>query len=156
MIVGIQTLHDPHVVMASSRGSEAKGKVSVPVALAATTAGVVVSAFGGGTDGDPSLLGDQARLMSGKSEYVAPGERVCALQYRKVRYRWMSSRVVDTLQLSKTRRWSCMEGEMRTAHDPDDSDEDGEDVMVAELEDEDDPVASGSASATVLHEYDVK
>ncbi|KAJ3494766.1 hypothetical protein NLG97_g3865 [Lecanicillium saksenae] len=152
MIVGIQTLHDPHVIMASSRGSEVKGQVSVPVALAATTAGVVVPAFGGGTDTDPSLLGDHTSLMSGKSEYIAPGERVCALQYRKVGYRWMSSKVVDTLRLSKTRRWSCMEGEMRTAHDLDEEDEDGEDVMVVELDDEEDPIPSESASATRLQQ----
>ncbi len=152
MIVGIQTLHDPHVIMESTRGSEVKGKVSVPVALTATTAGVVVPAFGGGTDRDSSLLSDQTRLMSSKSEYIAPGERVCALQYRKVGYWWMSSKVVDTLRLSKARRWSCIEGEMRTAHDPDDSDEDDEYVMVVELEDEDDPMTSENASATGLQE----
>jgi hypothetical protein len=36
---------------------------------------------------------------------VAIGEQICAVQYRKVRFKWFSSRDLDTAALDKETRW---------------------------------------------------
>lgn len=59
---------------------------------------------------------------------MASGERVCSLQYRKVKYRWLSNRSLNNLQLSKTRQWSCLDGDTRELYEVED-DEDAEDTI---------------------------
>lgn len=34
---------------------------------------------------------------------------MCAVQYRKVSHKWLSSKDLDTSRLSKALRWSCVE-----------------------------------------------
>ncbi|KAI5460956.1 hypothetical protein BGZ63DRAFT_473217 [Mariannaea sp. PMI_226] len=120
IIVGIQTLTDTRIVQKSTQGKQAGGQVSLPVSLSLTAATAIMP-FAGLVD----PASDQLCLL-------APGEQVCSLQYRKVKTRWLSSRLMEPLQLSKTRRWSCMEGDKRNMYE-DDSDEDDEDTIEVDL-----------------------
>jgi hypothetical protein len=62
-------------------------------------------------------------------EYGAPGEHIYAVQYRKLRFKWFSSRDVDQAVLEPTNRWKLSLG----ARGEEDGDED--DVLEADLAD---------------------
>ncbi len=57
-----------------------------------------------------------------QSQYTAPGEQVCALEYRKICYGWLPSKHIDKAQLSNVRQWPLMD----RARD----EEDGEDDII--------------------------
>jgi hypothetical protein len=81
---------------------------------------------------DPSVHGDFGKFSSNGTRIFAPGEKICAIQYREIRYKWLSSRVIENLQLLKTRQWSCTEGESRDAYT--DEGDDDEDVIEVDIE----------------------
>ncbi|PNP58759.1 hypothetical protein FNYG_15037 [Fusarium nygamai] len=129
IIVGIQTFIDTRIVQKSARGQQAGGQVTVPVSLSLTAAAAVMP-FADLVD--PAIHGEHQNAKSDQLWLLAPGEQVCSLQYREVKTRWLSSRLIEPLQLSKTRQWSCMEGDKRDTYE--DSDEE-EDTMEVDLED---------------------
>jgi hypothetical protein len=131
IIVGIQTFIDTRIVQKSARGQQAGGQVTVPVSLSLTAAAAVMP-FADLVD--PAIHGEHQNVESDQLWLLAPGEQVCSLQYREVKTRWLSSRLIEPLQLSKTRQWSCMEGDKRDTYE-DDSDEEDEDIMEVDLGD---------------------
>ncbi|PNP77873.1 hypothetical protein FNYG_08787 [Fusarium nygamai] len=131
VIVGIQTFIDTRIVQKSARGQQARGQVTVPVSLSLTAAAAVMP-FADLVD--PAIQGEHQNAESDQLWLLAPGEQVCSLQYREVKTRWLSSRLIEPLQLSKTRQWSCMEGDKRDTYE-DDSDEEVEDTMEVDLGD---------------------
>jgi hypothetical protein len=131
IIVGIQTFIDTRIVQKSARGQQAGGQVTVPVSLSLTAAAAVMP-FADLVD--PAISGEHQNAESDQLWLLAPGEQVCSLQYREVKTRWLSSRLIEPLQLSKTRQWSCMEGDKRDTYE-DDSDEEDEDIMEVDLGD---------------------
>ncbi|RKK79378.1 hypothetical protein BFJ68_g16814 [Fusarium oxysporum] len=131
IIVGIQTFTDTRIVQKSARGQQARGQVTVPVSLSLTAASAVMP-FAELVD--PTIHGEHQNAESDQLWLLAPGEQVCSLQYREVKTRWLSSRLIEPLQLSKTRQWSCMEGDKRDTYE-DDSDEEEEDTMEVALGD---------------------
>ncbi|KAH7114711.1 hypothetical protein B0J13DRAFT_572942 [Dactylonectria estremocensis] len=130
IIVGIQTFTDTRIVQKSARGQQAGGQVNVPVSLSLAAATAVMP-FAELVD--PAVHGEHQNIESDQLWLVAPGEQVCSLQYREVKTRWLSSRLIEPLQLSKTRQWSCMEGDRRDAYE--DSDEEDEDTIEVDLGD---------------------
>ncbi|KAL9572094.1 hypothetical protein ACKAV7_003811 [Fusarium commune] len=130
IIVGIQTFTDTRIVQKSARGQQAGGQVTVPVSLSLTAAAAVMP-FADLVD--PAIHGEHQNAESDQLWLLAPGEQVCSLQYREVKTKWLSSRLIEPLQLSKTRQWSCMEGEKRDTYE--DSDEEEEDTMEVDLGD---------------------
>ena len=73
-----------------------------------------------------------ARLGSSnchEREYGAPGEHIYAVQYRKLRFKWFSSRDVDPASLERNNRWKLSLG----ARGEEDGEED--DVLEADLAD---------------------
>ncbi|KAF6528415.1 hypothetical protein HZS61_008717 [Fusarium oxysporum f. sp. conglutinans] len=98
IIVGIQTFIDARIVQKLARGRQAGGQ-------AATAAMPFADLV------DPAIREHQ-NAESDQLWVLAPDEQVWSLQYRKVRTRWLSSRPLEPLQLSETRRWSCMEGDI--------------------------------------------
>jgi hypothetical protein len=40
---------------------------------------------------------------------LAPGEQICAFRYCKIYHRWLSSRKIDSLSLSKVPPWTASE-----------------------------------------------
>ncbi|PNP59953.1 hypothetical protein FNYG_14715 [Fusarium nygamai] len=131
VIVGIQTFIDTRIVQKSARGQQARGQVTVPVSLFLTAAAAVMP-FAELID--PAIHGEHQNAESDQLWLLAPGEQVCSLQYREVKTRWLSSRLIEPIQLSKTRQWSCMEGDRRDAYE-DDSDEEDEDTIEVHLGD---------------------
>ncbi|KAL5610538.1 hypothetical protein FOBRF1_006655 [Fusarium oxysporum] len=130
IIVGIQTLTDTRIVKKSTRGQRAGGQANVPVSLSLTAATAVMPLA---ELVDPAVLGEHQNAENDQLCLLAPGEQVCSLQYREVKTRWLSSRLIEPLQLSKTRQWSCMEGDKRDTYE--DSDEEDEDTIEVDLGD---------------------
>ncbi|EXK79187.1 hypothetical protein FOQG_16177 [Fusarium oxysporum f. sp. raphani 54005] len=130
-IVGIQTFTDTRIVQKSARVQQAGGQVTVPVSLSLTAAAAVMP-FAELVD--PAIHGEHQNAESDQRWLLAPGEQVCSLQYREIKTRWLSSRLIEPLQLSKTRQWSCMEGDKRDTYE-DDSDEEDEDAIEVDLGD---------------------
>ena len=54
---------------------------------------------------DARVGGVHESSTSRSTQYVAPGEQVYAVQYRKVQFQWFSSRTVDNAELEKGCRW---------------------------------------------------
>ncbi|EXL66086.1 hypothetical protein FOPG_17720 [Fusarium oxysporum f. sp. conglutinans race 2 54008] len=129
IIVGIQTFTDTRIVQKSDRGQRARDQANVPVSLSLTAATAVMP-FAELVD--PTVHGEHQNIESDQLCLLAPGEQVCSLQYREVKTRWLSSRLIKPLQLSETRRWSCMEGDKRYLYDSD-SDEENEDTFEVDL-----------------------
>jgi hypothetical protein len=134
MIVGIWTLTDTHFLQTFVKEHDSQGQVAAPVSLSLAAAGAVVPLA---DLVDPSAHGDFGSFASSGTRIFAPGEQICAIQYRKIGYKWLSSRVMKNLQLSKTRQWFCVEGDKRgdVYENEDDDDEDNEDVIEVDITD---------------------
>ncbi|KAI8234024.1 hypothetical protein K4K54_009280 [Colletotrichum sp. SAR 10_86] len=103
MVVGFTTVVNATIVQAASRERQGDVDVHAPVNIALTAAGVVVPVVGEMLD---SSVGTQISNSEGqKSSFVAKGEYVCALQYREIKHRWLSSNI-DNLRLSNTQWFS--------------------------------------------------
>ncbi|SPJ74761.1 uncharacterized protein FTOL_04492 [Fusarium torulosum] len=131
IIVGIQTFIDTRIVQKSAREQQARGQVTVPVSLFLTAAAAVMP-FAELVD--PAIHGEHQNVENDQLCLLVPGEQVCSLQYREVKTRWLSSRLIEPLQLSKTRQWLCTEGEKREIYE-DDSDEEDEGAIEVDLGD---------------------
>ncbi len=106
MIVGYHTVTNARIVHEFVREKGAGGQINVPVGLSLAAVGAIVPL---GEIIDPSAGGNSHRLDDTRSFFRAPGEQICAFQYRKVRHRWLSSNSIDTSRLSKSPRWSSVE-----------------------------------------------
>lgn len=68
-----------------------------------------------------------------QSTFVATGEQIYAVQYRKLKFRWFSSRKVEKSCLEHRNRWKIASAELRA---DDSEDEEDEDVLDVDLTDE--------------------
>jgi hypothetical protein len=130
MIVGICTWTDTHLVHTTVKERESLGQVTVPISFSLAAAGAVLPLA---NLVDPSLSGDLGSSASNGARIFAPGEQVCAIKYREIRHKWLSSRVIENLQLSKIRLWTCTEGATRDAYEDESEDEDVEDVIEVDI-----------------------
>lgn len=72
---------DANVLLGAEEGKDVSGQVEVPVSVALVAGGIALP-VGGITDPKVSAKYEESRGV--KVQFVAPGERICALQYRKV------------------------------------------------------------------------
>ncbi len=103
VVVGYHTMLDAQVVEGAAGAMETSGQLGLPVtevALAAT--GVMVPL---GDIADPRVAGNNIKKQGIQRQFVADGEQICAVQYRKVRFKWFSSRNLDAALLEKDTRW---------------------------------------------------
>jgi len=103
VVVGYHTMLDAQVVEGAADALESSGQLGLPVtevALAAT--GVMVPL---GDIADPRVAGNNIKKQGIQRQFVANGEQICAVQYRKVRFKWFSSRDLDAALLEKDTRW---------------------------------------------------
>jgi len=128
LIVGFHTVTDAWIVHESVEGHQLSGQVTLPVCLSLATVGVVAPL---GNIVDPVVRGSQRVLGGAKTHFIAPGEQICALQYFKVSYRWLYSKKVENLKLSKSPRWTASEGWRKTSVD---EAEDEPDLLEVEIE----------------------
>ncbi|KAM5527874.1 hypothetical protein FOXYSP1_19748 [Fusarium oxysporum f. sp. phaseoli] len=128
-VVGYYTMLDANVILGAEEGKDAFGQVEVPVS-AALAAGGIVLPVGGITDPKVSAKYEESR--GAKVRFVAPGERICALQYRKVVFKWFSSRSIDQATLDRDNRWQTLS----TLCDLRGKEESEDDVLEVNLEDD--------------------
>jgi len=106
IVVGYHTILDARITEQSGEQTDSSGKVVLPIsaAMAAMAATGVVVPFG--NIADPGLAGASGRTEDQQRQFVARGERIIAVQYRKLRFRWFSSKnVVDKVTLAKETQW---------------------------------------------------
>jgi hypothetical protein len=106
MVVGFHSVTNARITHEVVRGKDIGGQVIVPVSLSLATVGAIAPL---GNLTDPSVGGSGIRFDNAQSYFVAPGEQICAFQYRKIRHKWFSSSGLDTSRLSKSPRWSSVE-----------------------------------------------
>ena len=130
MVVGIQTLLDAEL---SERNVKANGRAidgMLPVnSVVSTAAGIpmpLMNFLGAG--------GGASRSENGGTltNFIADGEQVYAVQYRKINFLWYSSKKLDNATLEKGNRWKVYW--LRSGGDEVEvDDEDDEDVVEAEV-----------------------
>lgn len=98
MIVGFRSVTNARIIQESCLGTTAEGQVQLPAALSLAAAGVIVPL---GDIIDPSVGGHRQVFDGARSQFLVHGEQVCALQYRKIRHSWLSSKRVDKSRLSQ-------------------------------------------------------
>ncbi|KAH7109974.1 hypothetical protein EDB81DRAFT_736394, partial [Dactylonectria macrodidyma] len=104
LVCGFKTLTDASVSHSSKKSRSTDVSADGVVASIATAAAGVPLPV-------PGDLGAAVRRGNGSGEtlaYTAPGERVFAVQYRRIRFAWFSSRSVDSAYLEKDNRWKSM------------------------------------------------
>ncbi|KAJ5662985.1 hypothetical protein N7507_003716 [Penicillium longicatenatum] len=102
VVVGYHTVLDARIVEQSREQKLLDGNLAVPVSSALLASGVVVPF---GDLADPKLAGSSGRVEDLQRHFVAQGEQIIAVQYRKVRFRFLSSKSVDKATLAKEARW---------------------------------------------------
>jgi len=103
VVVGYHTMLDAQVVEGAADALESSGQLGLPVTEVALAAmGVMVPL---GDIADPGVAGSNIKKQGIQRQFVADGEQICAVQYRKVRFKWFSSRDLDTALLEKETRW---------------------------------------------------
>jgi hypothetical protein len=103
-IVGFHTIIDAQIIYESAEGNEHTGRLGLPVGLALNAAGVIAPL---GDLADPQVGVRHGSVEGVIEHFKAPGEQICAFQYRKVCHRWLSSRSIDKATLAKVPRWSA-------------------------------------------------
>ncbi|EDU47778.1 hypothetical protein A1F96_11391 [Pyrenophora tritici-repentis] len=82
------------------------GEVTLPVGLSIAAVSPV---FPLSNIADPAVTASRRVLDGEKTQFVMPGERICALQYCKISYRWLHSRNIENLRLSDVPQWTAKE-----------------------------------------------
>jgi hypothetical protein len=127
VVVGYHTILDARITEQSREQRDSGGKVVLPISAAMVATGVVVPF---GNIADPGLAGASGRTEDQQRQFVARGERIIAVQYRKLRFRWFSSKnVVDKATLAKETQWKRYDRPRYLQSD-------GEDMVEVELDDD--------------------
>jgi hypothetical protein len=112
LVVGIRTLTDAEIAQRNNFSRSIKGSFDVPVSRATTMA---FSA--GATMMIPSKIPSDAKVeLSQRNQYkttagfIAPGEQIYAIQYRKIELSWFSRRNLDKASLEDGNRWKVYVG----------------------------------------------
>lgn len=121
LIVGFQSLRDARLSQSMSSRTSQGATANLPVSeLAGVRAPVNIT---------PKAEGDHDVGHEQNSAYDAPGEQIFAVQYRKIKFQWLSSRTIENIVLDET-RWKAF----WDSRGPDDDEED-EDVLEVNLTD---------------------
>lgn len=127
LVCGFKILTDALVSHSSTGSAGIEAAANVPAA-------VVAAAAGAGPLPIPGDIGAAVRIGASSAEdlaYTVPGERVFAVQYRRIRFARFSTRSVDSAYLEKTNRWKSF----IVSRAEDDEEEDGIAAEVAGVPD---------------------
>ena len=102
VVVAYHTLFDARIIEQLGEQSAASGNLVTPVPTALTAPGMVIPFT---NIADPGLSGFRDHIEDEQRRFIAPGEQVYAVQYRKVRWRWFTSNKVDEMTLAKKAWW---------------------------------------------------
>lgn len=125
VVVAYHTLVNARILEQLGGQSSAGGNLAIPVSTALTASGVVVPF----SVADPGLSGFRSRIEDEQRQFIAPGEQIYAVQYRKVRWRWFSSNKVDNITLGTKAWWERYDG-LRNLQG------EAEDIIEVELEED--------------------
>ena len=121
MIVGYHTMTNANITHQSTERKETNGHLTTLMDVSIGAVRAVAPAVGV-IDNSMSLGGGGShRIDNAEGSFSVPGENICALQYRKLHPRWLSSKS-DNIKLSRSPRWSSLERSR--------DDEDGEDDII--------------------------
>ena len=96
LVVGYHTMLDAQVIDGGATINEIDGSVEVPLGAALAAQGLVIP-LGGVID--PKVAGQYKHSQGAQQQFIAPGEQICAVQYRKLRFNWFSSRDLNNAVL---------------------------------------------------------
>jgi len=104
MTVGVHTVRDARIISRTQASSHvgASAKVSV---TAPATLGTLSIIPGTGSTFDAAIEGSAFDKNDSNLSFIAPDEQIIAVQYRKLKFKWFSSRSVDTAFLERGGRW---------------------------------------------------
>ncbi|EEQ31388.1 hypothetical protein McanMca71_004500 [Microsporum canis] len=146
VIVGFHTVSNACISEESVQGKAVSGQIKIPLGLNFAAIGSVLPFA---NIADPRVAGHHQVIEGRQAQYAVPGEQVCALQFRKVRYRWLSSKANKAF-LSKNPRWVCYE----RSRDEEEGEEDMIEVEMTELDEPDtdwDRGVSSEGDVLLLH-----
>jgi hypothetical protein len=89
LVVGYHTVLNAQVYESGTQHHTTAGNIALPVAEALTATGIIVP-FGEVID--PSIKAGHQRSQAGQLSFTAVGEQICSVQYRKVQFKWYTSR----------------------------------------------------------------
>jgi hypothetical protein len=101
VVVAYHTLLDARIQEQLGDQSAAGGNLTVPLSTALAASGVVIPY----NTVDPGFSGFRGHLENEQRQFIAPGEQICAVQYRKVRWNWFASNKIDQMTLAKKAWW---------------------------------------------------
>ncbi|KAI7781028.1 hypothetical protein LA080_015262 [Diaporthe eres] len=108
VVTGMQTVANAQIGRTRKTGTTYEGNVQIPGSLATFAAGIPLPVPEGALD--VGAGGARAAEDSQRTSFVAPGEHLFAVQYRKMRISWLSSRDVDKTYLESGNRWKMYIG----------------------------------------------
>lgn len=106
MVVGFHTITNVKLSHQSNIGHKVEGQLQVPAVSALGAMGITVP-FGDVLD--PKICVQQQVVDGKRSQFSAPGEYICAIQYRQLRHNWLTRKDMDANQLSGVRHWYSVE-----------------------------------------------
>lgn len=106
VVIGYHTMLDAHITEGNAAGTKASGRVKMPVTESLAAAGIVIPL---GDVLNPGISGGDQHSQNVQRQFVATGEQVCAVRYRKLRFKWFSSRDLDSASLDKENRWKVVD-----------------------------------------------
>lgn len=131
MIVGYDTVTGAAVQEGAAAASKWAAHAKLPVGEILAAAGYPVPGASAANSGGRASGGKTQGL---KEQYVVPDEQVCAVQYRKVMWRWLMSKDARNSKLEKGNRWRADELVRGGRAGLDQVEED--DILEVELEDD--------------------
>jgi hypothetical protein len=91
VVTAYQTLVNARISEQAGEQSAVRGNVRVPVSDVLAAA-AVVDPVG---ISDPGFSGSRGHSKDGQRHFMIPDEQIYAVQYRKIRWRWLSSKEVE-------------------------------------------------------------
>ncbi|KAF9692790.1 hypothetical protein EKO04_008958 [Ascochyta lentis] len=147
LVTGLKTVTDAFVEDEKGKGHSTQGRIQAPVTMAATAAAGLPPSL------EPGMLdvgagAERSRKVTERVGFVAPGEQIFAVQYRKVRYARFSAAKIESANLEAGNRWKMFLGGRGETEDLEDiidaqigdclqsSDMHGSDLATASMADE--------------------
>lgn len=107
LVTGIKTVTNATVSIEKSKGSDSQASVQIPTTLAASAA-AGVPIFGDALDIGTGV--GASRNAAERTSFVAPGEQVFAIQYRRIRFARFKEINSENARLEEGVRWKMLLG----------------------------------------------
>jgi hypothetical protein len=129
MIVGYHSILDAEVFedVADMKARSAQLALPTDVAVAAATGGAMVTLPISKIVGDIGVANQQQAGERSRRHFVATGEQICAVQYRKLKMKWFSRKDLDGAVLKQENIWKLYLSNR--------GDEEADDVLEVDLDD---------------------